>query len=297
MSTKNARRIDPSIPFDHAELTEQLHALAEQYSVAELGSLGTSVLDTGIPSVRVGHGRRRLLYVGGQRASDRISSALLVRFLWELAYAAETDACIGHLHYRTVFETHTVTVIPMLNPDGIDYSIHGIRKDNPLYERLIDMNGGSEDFSHWQGNARGVDLIRNYDIPAEGHSVASPTGNAPESEPEVYALCNLIRYREDLLGVFSLHDAPQKGIRYESIGVAPPRSNEIAKRLSSMTGYKIVTTEEECACGLTDWCIRERSIPAFSVTCARQESKEPPHALSLAYADLRTALFTFPILL
>ena len=292
MSIKNARRIDPSIPFDHAELIGQLHALAEQYSIAELGYLGTTVLDKGIPTVTVGRGRRRLLYVGGQRASDRISSALLVRFLWELAYAAETDACVGHLHYRSIFETHTVTVIPMLNPDGIEYSIHGVQKENPLYERLIEMNGGSEDFSHWQGNARGVDLPRNYDIPSECHSAESPAGNAPESEPEVYALCNLIRYREDLLGVLSLHDAPKNGIRYESLGFSPPRSGEIAKRLSSMTGYRIA--EEECVCGLTDWCIRERSIPAFSVTCAQQESL---CTLSHAYADLRTALFTFPILL
>ena len=295
MSTKNARRIDPSIPFDHAELIRHLHALAEQYSTVELGYLGTTVLDRGIPSVSVGRGRRRLLYVGGQSASDRISSALLVRFLWELAYAAETDACIGHLHYRSIFETHTITVIPMLNPDGIEYRIHGVQKDNPLYGRLIEMNGGSEDFSQWQGNARGVELPRNYDISSERHSAEIPSGNAPESEPEVYALCNLIRYREDLLGVFSLHDAPKNGIRYESLGIAPPRSGEIAKRLSSITGYQIA--EEECACGLTDWCIRDRSIPAFSVTCTQQEAAEPLHALSHAYADLRTALFTFPILL
>ena len=60
MSIKNARRIDPSIPFDHAELIGQLHALAEQYSIAELGYLGTTVLDKGIPTVTVGRGRRRL---------------------------------------------------------------------------------------------------------------------------------------------------------------------------------------------------------------------------------------------
>jgi g-D-glutamyl-meso-diaminopimelate peptidase len=50
----------------------------------------------------------------------------------------------------------------MLNPDGVDLQIKGIEAGGILSERLLKMNG-REDFSHWQANARGVDLNHNYD--------------------------------------------------------------------------------------------------------------------------------------
>ena len=92
-----------------------------------------------------------------------ITAAILVRFLWEAADAAVHNTRIGHLYYQSIFDTHTIFVIPMLNPDGVEYQIHGIEDGNPLFDRVLQMNGGSRDFSHWQANARGIDLNHNYD--------------------------------------------------------------------------------------------------------------------------------------
>jgi len=303
MSFKKAQPIDFASPFDHTELMRHLTAMEDQYSFVTIGYLGTSVLDRGIPLVQLGGGRRKLLFVGGQQGAEWITSAILTKFLWEVAYAVHNNTCMGHLHYRSVFETHTILIVPMLNPDGVDYRIHGVEATNPLYDRLLEMNGGSKDFSHWQANARGVDLDRNYHTAFQSeddHENKTPTsyrGVAPESEPEVHALCNLIRYHGDLLGVMDLHTQGRE-IYDQSGEQSPSRAERIAQRLARLSGYRLTRPSKTAApIGLSDWCIRERSLPAFSLTCGGNETPLPSRALPHLYAELREALFTFPILL
>ncbi len=309
MSIKKARPIDLQRPFDHAELMRHLFAMQELYPILEVSYLGTSVLDRGIPLVRLGKGRRKLLYVGAHHGMEWITATVLTRFLWEVCYAAQNDACVGHLHYRSVFDTHTIYVVPMLNPDGVDYQIHGVNEENPLYERLIAMNGGHHDFSHWQANGRGVDLNHNYDAgfeeyrtraQEEGIPEGAPTryaGPSPESEPEVHALCNLIRYHEDLLGVMTLHTQGRE-IYYQSGEDTPARAERIAQRLARLTSYKLSrATGLSAYGGLTDWCIRERGLPSFTIECGYGVNPLPYTQHLPIYTELREALFTFPILL
>lgn len=305
MAPKKAHTLDVSLPFGHKELLASLRELEEAYPFLEIGYLGTSVLERGIPLVKIGKGRRKLLYVGGLGGTESFTSALLTRFLWELAYASHKNARIGHLHYRSVFETHTILVVPMLNPDGIEYCLHGVEEDNPLRDRLTLMNCGRSDFSSWQANARGVDLCHNYDAgfeeyrtraAEEGVREPSPekyAGFAPESEPETGALCNLIRYHEELLGVLSLSTG-QRGIHYRQSDPTSAPTARIAARLARITAYPISASLQTPLCAsLIDWCTAERGVRALSVSCAIPASHEAP----LTYAELREALFTFPILL
>lgn len=309
MNMKTARRIDPQIPFDYEEMMRHLFAIQDLYPTLKVDYLGTSLLERGIPLVTLGAGRRKVLYVGAHHGMEWITSAILVRFLWEISHAVHHGSCLGHLHYKSVFDTHTLYLIPMLNPDGVDYQIHGVKEENPLRSRLLAMNAGSEDFSHWQANARGVDLNHNYDAGfeeyrrlarKEGIPEGAPTryeGAAPESEPEVRALCNFIRYHEDLLGVMTLHTQGRE-IYFQSGKEASARTKRIAQRLARITSYKLSEASGLSSYGgLTDWCIRERGIPSFTVECGHGTNPLPYTQLLPIYTEMREALITFPILL
>ena len=291
---------NPQSPFDHARLIGSLHTLTEKYPFCELSYLGTSVLDRPLPMITLGEGKRKVLYVGTHHGMEWITSVLLTKFLYDICETLDRDGYVGHLHCKSIFRTHTLYVLPMLNPDGTEYQIHGVSSDNPLRERLLDMNGG---------NARGVDLNHNYDAgfeayqenePLLAYSNGAPTkycGPSPESEPEVHALCNFIRYHSDLRGVMSLHTQGRE-IIFPEAQTKTGKCVQIAKRLQRITSYNLSCPEGSAAYGgLTDWCSSQMSIPAFTFECGIGRNPLPLASHVPLYHELREALFTFPILL
>lgn len=297
----------PTAPFDYACLIQELNALTERYPFAALLYLGESILSRPIPYIKIGSGKRSVLYVGAHHGMEWITSALLTRFLWETCRAVDKKGRVCGLYPVDLCETHTLYVLPMLNPDGVDYQIHGIASDNPLCERLVEMNGGSLDFSRWQANARGVDLNHNYDAGfleyktlekqtgIEGGAPTRYSGEAPESEPESAALATFIRFHKELCGVLTLHT---QGEEIYCGGSLTGRSQISARRLSELTGYRLCYAEGLAAYGgLSDWCVQKENLPAFTLECGKGENPLPLSQFSSIYLRLCRALFEFPRIL
>ncbi len=296
-------------PFDYAALMKQAEALQKQYAFLDFRYLGNSILERGIPLFCIGHGRRGVLYVGAHHGMEWLTSLLLVRFLEELSNLFETGASAHGTSIKLLLQTHKLYIIPMLNPDGVEYQIHGPDAEHPLFERVVAMNNGSTDFSKWQANARGVDLNHNYNAgffeykqweTQNGITQGCPTryaGVMPESEPEVASLCNFIRFHPDICGVITLHTQGEE-IYFGSDLETQTRTRQIAKRLSVLTGYKTAVANGPAAFGgLTDWCVRELSLPAFTLECGKGKNPLPYEQLPSIYSKIRPALFAFPTLL
>lgn len=130
--------------------------------VGDWTTLATSLEGRPIRAATLGHGPRRVVWVGGIHGDER-----------EGAHAtAELRAAF--LAVEGAEERVTLTIVEDLNPDG------SIR--------------------HVRGNARGVDLNRNF--PAETFRAARAHGTEPLSEPETRALAELVAsWRPDLVVV------------------------------------------------------------------------------------------------
>ncbi|MBQ8310010.1 MAG: M14 family metallocarboxypeptidase [Clostridia bacterium] len=309
MDQTNRLHIDLHNPFDYATLLQKLRQLEQTYSFFDFSYLGTTILDRGIPIVKLGHGKRAILYVGAHHGMEWITSTVLIKFLGDFCEATACNRAVNKISAKAVCETHTLYIIPMLNPDGVEYQINGISEDNPLYERLLAMNGGSTNFSNWQANARGVDLNHNYDagfweykkLETEHQiSEGAPTrysGKAPESEPEVRALCDFIRYHTELRGVITLH-TQGKEIFYRSGKTELPRTRVTAAHLARLSGYRLSDADGLASFGgLTDWCVQKMNLPSFTVECGSGKNPLPHSDLSQIYFDLRNMLYSFPMLL
>ncbi|MBQ9806641.1 MAG: M14 family metallocarboxypeptidase [Clostridia bacterium] len=308
MQSEQNHLFDQPCILDYNALMARVNALENRYSFLRVGCLGTSVLGRSIPLLTLGNGTRKALYVATHHGMEWITSALLLRFVNDLCTASERQTQIGGAMPHWMLESHTLYIVPMLNPDGAEYQIHGLAPENPLYERVLKMNGNSEDFSHWQANARGVDLNHNYDagfaeykqIEIEnGTDSGSPTkfsGESPESEPETAALANLIRTCEPS-GVMTLHTQGEE-IFYQSGDQTPPRAEKIAQQLASVSGYRLSCATGTAAFGgLTDWCVQSLGIPSFTVECGFGKNPLPYTQFSSIYCRLRRMLFLFPMLL
>lgn len=292
---------------DHAELMRTLSAFAEIYPDVGIGTLGCSILGREIPLLTFGAGPRKILYVGTHHGMEWMTATILLRFCEDLLLAKQNGKAVYNLCPDCFWESHTLYVLPMLNPDGVEYQLHGVDAENPLYQRLLTMNGGSRSFSSWQANARGVDLNHNYDAGFSaykqmemengiyGGAPSKYSGEAPESEPEVAYLCSFIRFQKDLRAVLTLHTQGEE-IYYRSEGKAPPISRNVARKISLLSGYRLAEASGSAAFGgLTDWCIQKQGLPSFTLECGKGKNPLPLTAFFPIYSNLRELLFSFPL--
>ena len=294
---------------DYESLIKELNELSEKYDFLDFSYLGTSLLNKPIPLITLGErgATKSVLYVSTHHACENICTSVLLKFIKEYISTYERYGQICQINLRYLFKMRKIYIVPMLNPDGVDYRLHGITHENPIRERVISCNEG-EDFSLWQANARGVDLNHNYNaffdeykaLERERGIFAGRTkysGEYAESEPEVNALCNFIRYNLDTLdGVLSLHTQGEE-IYYSSHGKIPQKSIHVSRIISRMTKYQLAETSDTASYGgLTDWLINTYEKPSFTIECGKGENPLPMSQLGLIYGSLRELLFTFPIL-
>lgn len=296
------------LPIDSQRLWDSIHKLQETYPILKVDVLGNSILEKTIPILSVGTGKKHILMVGAHHGMEWITSLLLLKYTEELCDSVTHQKKRYCYDMKFCTETHQIWIIPMLNPDGVDYQIHGLSKDNPLFERVLRMNNGSDDFTHWQANARGVDLNHNYDCGFSEYKelekeknipAGAPTrysGMAPESEPETSALCRFLRADPQIEMILTLHTQGEE-IFYTSGDVTAPGSRNIAKRLAYLSGYQLSEADGMAAYGgLTDWFIREFNKPSFTLECGFGTNPLPITDFPKIYAGLRELLFTAPML-
>ena len=311
MNESNWKRriIDLRFPMDHSAMMAILDEFVTRYPGISVTVLGQSIMGRAIPMVRLGASEstskpRRVLYLGAHHGMEWITASVLLRFINEYCELLRSDGMAEGIRVKRLEESCEIDVVPMLNPDGVEYAIHGVSADNPLRDRLLRMNGGSVDFSHWQANARGVDLNHNYNagfaeykqLEADaGIAGGAPTrfsGEAPESEPETAYLCNYLRFSEPYGGVLTLHTQGE-----EIYAGGTDAAERIVRRLAASTGYALTRPAGLAAYGgFTDWFVREFGRPSFTVECGKGSNPLPVSDMPMIYLKLRRALFEFPML-
>lgn len=269
--------------------------------------LAHSVLGREIPVFEIGKGERSVLYVGAHHGSESITAALLCDFLSELVRRSAETVCGVSLPY--LLSHRRLIVVPMLNPDGVEYAVNGTGEENPLFRRVLAMNKErGNDLTRWQANARGVDLNHNYDAgfaayknieQSRGLISGAPSGFSgeyPESEPESAALARFIRAQYPSLGgVLTLHTQGETIFCGKPEG-NPPLTEAVCRLLEKTTGYRREIPQGSAAYGgLTDWCLEKTDLPAFTLECGKGENPLPMQSRRKIYERLRAALFSLPI--
>lgn len=193
---------------------------------------GTSYLGRPIPAIRLGEGSHRLLYLAGMTGSV-CSAALLLHFVRDYAAAVESGGRIAGIDISYLEHTRSITVVPLLNVDGVVLRCEGADDKNPLLSRLLAMreaqssegDARTEAFAGWVCNGRGVDLRCNFDADfalavaaSSGIGGAGFPGMFPESEPECAAVTRYLRAASVTDLVLLLSDGRDEGcgggIRY-----------------------------------------------------------------------------------
>ena len=266
--------VDTIKPYDSAALQSDLNRLAEVYPFIRRRNIGASVLGKPIPELRIGRGAKTVHANGSFHANEWITTAILIRFLNHYALSLVNGAPIRGLDMRPFYDAATLSMVPMVNPDGVDLVIRGLPEQEPWRSRVLEWKDGSADFSGWKANIRGVDLNDQFPALWDREAARNPKepgprdypGTGPLTEPEAVAMAELTR-SGDFDRVLAFHTQGEE-IYWGFRNLEPPESEAIVNEFARVSGYTPVRTIESYA-GYKDWFIQDWRRPGFTVELGR----------------------------
>ncbi|WP_456274050.1 M14 family metallopeptidase [Bacillus sp. AK031] len=250
-------------------MERDISRLKNAFPFMKVNEIGKSVLGRPLYEIVIGNGEKKVHMDASFHANEWITTPILMRFMNDYLLSLVNRSAIRGVVTEPLYSNVSLSLVPMVNPDGVDLVIAG--PPSSLRERLIEINKGSSDFSGWKANINGVDLNNQYpakwELEKERKEEKSPAprdfpGYKPLSEPEAIAMAELAR-NENLDRVLALHTQGEEFYwGYE--GLEPPESEMLAEEFERVSGYRSVRYIDSYA-GYKDWFIQEFQRPGFTI--------------------------------
>lgn len=148
-------------------LYENLRILKQSYPFIQTGSIGKSIMGKDIPFVRIGRGQKEVFYSASYHANEWITSLVLLEFIYDYCNAIQTNSSIWNFSARRLFDSVSIYIVPLVNPDGVDLVTGALSKTSSSYKQAEKIAYGFATIPFpdgWKANIRGVDL--NLQFPA-----------------------------------------------------------------------------------------------------------------------------------
>jgi g-D-glutamyl-meso-diaminopimelate peptidase len=256
--------------YDYKTMMTDIERLKSVYPFLQTSSIGKTVLGKSIPEMSIGTGNKKVHYNGSFHANEWITTPVIMTFMNDYLLSLTNQTTIRGLSTFRYFEQSSLSVVPMVNPDGVDLVLHGPPASEPWNTRVIEYNKGGKDFSGWKANIRGVDLNDQFPARWELEKARNPDrpgprdygGEKPLSEPEAIAMAELTKSR-DFTRVLAFHT--QGEVMYWGFeNLEPAESEVLVNEFSRVSGYEPVKTIESYA-GYKDWFIQDWRRPGFTI--------------------------------
>jgi len=252
--------------YDCNQLKEDVYKLKERYSFIDVNTIGYSVLGEPLLEVVLGKGDKQVHWNGAFHANEWITTPLLLKVVEEYADAVDR----GNELERNLFSTTGLSVVPMVNPDGVNLFMHGSKMAGSYKNLVENANHNHVNFSPWKANIRGVDLNNQFPAQWEVEKKRKPQGpnfrdfpgEYPLSEPESKALFDLTQ-KKDFFRVLAFHSQGEV-IYWGYQNMEPSHAESVVLAFQSESGYQPVHTLDSYA-GYKDWFIQDYQREGYTV--------------------------------
>lgn len=254
--------------YDFRAMEADLEKLKSLYPFIKIEAIGKSVLGKPLYELRLGRGERTIHFNGSFHANEWITTPVLMQIINTYLLALTNNQPIRGVLPIPLYERNVLSVVPMVNPDGVDLVLNGPPPE--MRDEVIAINNGSLDFSQWKANIRGVDLNNqypaNWEIEKARKEPKSPAprdypGDTPLTEPEAIAMARLAQERQ-FARVLAFHTQGREFYwGYE--GLEPRESYVLAEEFARVSGYQSVQYIDSHA-GYKDWFIYIYRRPGFT---------------------------------
>ena len=281
--------VPDNVPYSSALVSLIIEGLVARYPQIRSGSIGQSVLGRPLPALTFGRGKTLALFNASHHANEWITTPVVLTFLEQYAAAVAAGGEIFGFSASALYESVCVSLVPLVNPDGVDLVTGFLDQTHPAYAAAEAIARGFESIpfpNGWKANIRGTDLNVNY--PAEwatareikftqGFNRPAPrdyVGPSPLSEPESRALHALsLRHRFSL--TLSYH-AQGEVIFWKFMEYEVPSAQSIGQQLSNASGYALADTPYNSSfAGYKDWFIQTFLRPSYTVEVGQGISPLP----------------------
>jgi len=296
------------IDYTYEIIERQIQGLKVRYPFLETGTIGRSVMGKNLYYIRLGRGGRQVSYNGAHHANEWITTPLLMKFIENYSKAYSTGGSIRGYNIPQLYNTSSIYIVPMVNPDGVDLVNYWPNYTDPAYRQAALLNKTGLPLPWvWKANIRGVDLNVNYPASWEKEKqnqieqgITGPAprdygGEEPLSEPETIAMANFTR-NHNFNMVIAYHTQGEV-IYWQFENLAPPESITIGNIFSEISGYALVGGPGEAAyAGYKDWFIQEYGRPGFTIEVGRGTNPIPISQFPVIYRQNEEILLLSPLL-
>ncbi|WP_082234854.1 M14 family metallopeptidase [Halobacillus massiliensis] len=261
--------INPRQNYDSTILTTDIAALSKLYPFLRRRSIGTSVMGKELIEFQIGNGSKLVHWNGSFHANEWITTAVIMQFVNEYLLSLTNNEVIRGRRMLPFYNDVTLSIVPMVDPDGVDLVLNGPPAGS-YGEEALRINRGSTEFNGWKANIRGVDLNKQFPAKWELEAERKPKEPAPRdfpgyeplTEPESIAMAELAG-ELDFEKMLAFHTQGEV-IFWGFEGLEPPRSRAIVNEFSRVSGYEPIRYVDSFA-GYKDWFIQDFREPGFTV--------------------------------
>jgi len=258
----------------YLELEADMFALQHKYpDIVKVFDIGDSLEKRNLYAIKISDNvlveedEPEILFLGCHHAREWISVEVPFLMGKYLAEHYASDPAV-----RRFVDQSEIWIVPLVNPDGLEYTLHGYR----LWRKNRRDNGGGD---------YGVDLNRNYghkwgiDDLGSSPNPASEVyrGSAPFSEPETRAVRDLY-LKKNFQALISFHSYSQVILYPWGYTKQPPDgvmtlkeiAAEMSARIQAVNGRLYEYGQSGDALYLsngdvTDWAFAINGIPAYTI--------------------------------
>lgn len=306
--------INPYKPITYSQMSEYIYALENHFDeLIDVEVIGKSLDQRDIILVKLGKGNTLVHINGSMHARERITTNIILKNIEDYCNAYMQNNTLSGYNVKNLLDHVTIYYVPMVNPDGVDYTILGKESiKDPLLKSNIDsiyrspQAGWNHVPNNWKSNIRGIDLNRqwysdwNKELKYDPGKPANAMykGATPLSEPEVQAI-----YQLTIDNPFMIHVAyhTQGKIFYWYKNQKENFLNHsvsISKKIANLTGFRPSPKLNyndyfDTSAGYTDWTVDALKKPGFTMEFACNpytekdfdEIYKPAKALGLLFAQ------------
>lgn len=280
-------------------MSQNIVSLKSAYPFLETASIGYSVLGKPIPYIRFGRGVKEVFYSASIHANEWINSVVLMKFLENLCEAYVSNSNIYGQSAVSIFNSCSVYICPMCNPDGVDLVNGAISSNSNVYrsaKRIADSFPQVSFPNGWKANIVGVDL--NLQFPAgwqnakeikyaQGFTKPAPrdfVGFFPLSEPESTALY-YFTINHNFRLILAYHTQGEV-IYWQFQDYNPPDSFRIGQEFARVSGYSLESTPYNSSfAGYKDWFIQKYNRPGYTIESGSGDNPLPISQFNQIYND------------
>lgn len=153
--------VPTNVNYNSSLLLQNLIMLNRTYPFLNIQSVGSSVLGKNIYVIKLGKGTKKVFYSASIHANEFITSTLLMKFIEDYCIAYTNNSTLYGYSIRKLFDSASIYIMPMVNPDGVDLVTGFLNESSSAYITAKNIANEFPDIpfpSGWKANMNGESL-------------------------------------------------------------------------------------------------------------------------------------------